>query len=96
MTIPSEILAQFKAYVSDGICPGDLVRAILENNFVHAVRDSDATTLPILAEIVNYCQNHVPDTCWGNPDAVERWIKFKAQQRNMRNLVKGACHERAH
>ncbi len=52
---------------------GSFVRAVLENNLREAFGQADLTSREYLFEIMQYCYNEIPTTCWGSKENVEAW-----------------------
>jgi hypothetical protein len=56
-------------------CPtGSFVNAVLCNDLKEACSMADEENLAALPEIVRYCWNEIPHSCWGSPERVERWL----------------------
>ena len=62
-------------YVNHRIEPGGFVRAVLENDLKGAFGKADAYNRERMFEIVKYCYNEIPATCWGSKEAVDNWLK---------------------
>ena len=56
-------------------CPvGSFLRAILENDLMHAVGRADTDNLAALTEIVQYVHWEMPSNCHGSKAAVVAWL----------------------
>lgn len=64
-------------YVAHRIEPGGFVRAVLENDLKGAFGKADRYNRNNMFEIVKYCYNEIPYTCWGSPEAVQNWLNGK-------------------
>lgn len=68
-------------YVNDHIPPGGFLTAVLSNDLKMAVAQADVFNRKMIPEIVEYCYNEIPSSCWGSPEAVEAWIEKGKQLR---------------
>jgi len=64
-------------YVKDKIPTGGFLRAVLENNLKEAFGRADEEATVQMKEIVMYCYNELPYTCWGSPEKVASWLSGK-------------------
>lgn len=83
-------------YVNLGLQPGDFIRAVLTNNLKEAFGRADSENREAMFDIVSYCYNHIPASCWGSPEAVEAWLSFKHQQRRMMEQANKPCSAHNH
>lgn len=62
------------AYVVDRRPTGGFLQAILENDLREACGRADNQNQRLIWEIVEYCWNELPPTCWGSPEKVAAWL----------------------
>ena len=74
MDAPPQIVAGIRRYVDHRIPPGGFVTAVLENNLKEAFMRADDGNIAAMFEIVSYCYNEIPGTCWGSPERVAAWL----------------------
>ncbi len=74
MDAPPQIVAGIRRYVDERIPPGGFVTAVLENDLKEAFARADRGNIAAMFEIVTYCYNEIPASCWGSPEAVEAWL----------------------
>ncbi len=79
--IPETTLESINLYVTDGVDPGGFVVSVLENDLKESFARADLDNRAAMFEIVNYCYNRIPSTCWGSPDRVDAWMVDKAKNR---------------
>lgn len=89
MSIKPEIIAAIRKHADHGTPCGHFVTAVLCNDLKEAIGRADQENLRDLIEIVSYCYNEIPSTCWGSPDAVATWIRDKQNQRDISKGIKG-------
>lgn len=75
LIIPESTIQTINDYVEHGFEPGHFVRAVLENNLKMAFASADIYNERALKQIVMYCYNKIPHTCWGSPELVANWLK---------------------
>lgn len=71
---PQDIRESLQRYIERGIMPGGFLTAVLENNLLQAITRADNENLKLLPNIVSYCWNEIPSTCWGSPERVDKWL----------------------
>lgn len=71
--IPERIKSAILNHVRRGQECGHFVTAVLENNLKEAVGGADEECIVKLREIVGFCYNKIPSTCWGSPEIVKEW-----------------------
>ena len=64
-------------YVSQGIPTGGFLQAVLENNLFEAFARADSENLRDLQEIIQYCYQRLPSSCWGSPENVREWLDLQ-------------------
>lgn len=75
--IKPEILDAIRRY-ADEHCPvGNFLTAVLCNDLTEAVGRADDENIRVLPEIVCYCYNEIPCSCWGSPERVRAWLDGK-------------------
>lgn len=62
-------------YVRVGQPVGDFLTAVLSNNLKEAFMYADEDNRVDLFEIVGYCYNEIPSSCWGSSGKVEAWLE---------------------
>jgi hypothetical protein len=72
---PPGIIGNLKNYVEERIPPGDFLYAVLCNDLCESFCRADDQNRAAMFEIVAYCWNHIPATCWGSPERVQAWLK---------------------
>lgn len=82
--IPTNTLAGLMNYHLEGVPTGDFLRAVLSGDLFGAMGRADARNKQALSAICMYVANQLPAVCWGGPNAVEQWIKHKADERRLR------------
>ena len=75
-----DLRESFSSYIIDGIEPGGFLMAVLENDLKESFGRADLENRAHLFEIVSYCYNMVPSTCWGSPEIVKKWIKLRREK----------------
>jgi hypothetical protein len=76
-SIPESTIRTINDYLEHGYETGDFVRAVLENNLKLAFGYADRWNKAALEEIVKYCYNCIPHSCWGSKEIVNDWIASK-------------------
>ena len=66
-------------YVCHHIETGSFLRAVLENDLREAFGRADHENQERMFEIVQYCYNEIPSTCWGSKEAVKNWLNSEKQ-----------------
>jgi len=64
-------------YVCHQIETGSFLRAVLENDLQEACARADIQNQKIICDIVHYCFNEIPSTCWGSKEAVQKWLDME-------------------
>ncbi len=72
--VPQHAKEALDRYVEDHIPPGGFLLAVLSNDLSGAVGRADSINREHLSDIVKYCYNKIPSSCWGSPEAVDRWL----------------------
>jgi hypothetical protein len=73
--IKQTTLDELNRYVVGHIPTGDFLKAVLSNNLVESFARADDENLQPMFEIIKYCYNEIPSTCWGSPEKVEAWVE---------------------
>ena len=61
-------------YVNNKVSPGSFLLAVLQNDLKESFSRADHINRNRLFEIVSYCYNNIPETCWGSPEKVHAWL----------------------
>lgn len=80
--IPYVVWRGFKNYVVHGRAPGHFVRHCLENQLVNAVCEADQANFQKIREICQFMHCQLPQSCWGNKQAVKDWLEKKRKERD--------------
>lgn len=68
-------------FVKCGARPGGFLYAVLSNNLKESFGRADLENRRDMFEIVSYCYNEIPNTCWGSPEKVTAWMDKKQKER---------------
>lgn len=71
--IPERIEKAILNHVFHGAMCGHFVTAVLENDLKEAVGMADSECITKLRDIVGFCYNRIPSTCWGDKKTVKEW-----------------------
>lgn len=83
--IPDYMMGGLERYANDGTEPGDFLRYIICNDFVHAAGHADENNLKSLQAYAAYLHNVMPALAWGSEEKFTKWMK--------RGGLKGVRHE---
>lgn len=72
--LPVHMRDAMQRYIESGIEPGGFLRAVLENDLMHAVGKADEINRERLPDYAMYLYNYAPGQCHGNPERVYEWI----------------------
>lgn len=61
---------------------GDFLTAVLTNNLREAFARADHLNQKVLFQIISYCHNQIPGSCWGSCGKVKAWIEMPVEKRN--------------
>jgi hypothetical protein len=61
-------------YAKTGTIEGGFILAVLEGDLFGAFAKADNTNLRLLKDIVSYTYNHLPTSCYGDRDKIDRWV----------------------
>jgi len=86
-TVRQDVIEAIGRYVSDGLAPGDFVRAVLANDLAGAVHRADAENIHALRGIIYHVQNEIPAGRHGTHRIVEAWIFYNSAMRQTKELV---------
>jgi len=75
MPIPEDTKFYIDRYVNEHYPVGHFLTAVLSNDLVGAFSRADDHNLRAMMDIVSYCYNDIPSTCWGNPEKVKKWLE---------------------
>ncbi len=82
--IPENLHGGIMRYIVHGIKPGGFLSAVFENDLMEAFGRADTQSQACMHHIIGWVYNHCPRAAWGTPDAIERWMKWHAEQRAKR------------
>ena len=71
--LPQHMQGAVKRYLNDGIMPGDLLTAALENNLVRSYGLADETNLTAMRTWAEWLWMECPGQAWGSPERVREW-----------------------
>jgi hypothetical protein len=71
-----EIHATLLKYIQHGLHPGGFLSAVLNNDLKHAVLDADEENFLNLQYLCKWLYNYAPETCYGSPEKVKKWMEF--------------------
>jgi hypothetical protein len=74
---PQHTIECIDNYVKHRLHPGGFVTAVLCNDLREAIARADHVNIKHLVEIVAYCWNEIPHTCWGSEEKVVNWLSQK-------------------
>lgn len=77
--IRQDVIESLKRYVDHRIETGGFLRAVLENNLREACGRADEDNAASLFQIVAYCYNEIPGSCWGSPERVKSWLQKRGE-----------------
>lgn len=73
-------IESIKLYVKDGTHPGGFLEAVLSNNLQESFGRADIENRQFIFEIVRYCYNEIPSSCWGSQERFERWLRVHSNE----------------
>ena len=77
--IPEHMMLAIKDYIDRGTPLGSFLYAVFTNDFMNACCKADDTNVKILLVYAKYVYNECPASCWGSPEIVEEWMKYKRE-----------------
>ena len=72
--IPSHMVEGLALYIERGVSPGGFLRAVLSNDLVNTFAMADHININAIDKYVDYLYNYAPASCWGSPEAIEKWV----------------------
>lgn len=72
---PPLTLQSIDRYAKGRIPPGSFLIAVLENDLRMAMGRADRRNREALWDVVRYCVNEIPSSCWGSPELVNQWLE---------------------
>ena len=72
---PEHAVEAIERFVQNRFQPGGFITAILANDLREACCQADYINKHKIFEIVSYCWNEIPHTCWGSYEKVHTWLK---------------------
>lgn len=79
--VPDYMRDGLARYVLDGVPPGGFLRAVLNNDMMHALERADGTNATRLLEYGRFFSNHMPASAFGYPTAVNQWCAMHRDKR---------------
>lgn len=79
--VPDSVYESLVRYVEKGVPTGGFLYAVLSNNLKESLSRADSVNRGLLYEIVNFCYNEIPSSCWGSEQKVNDWISSKGLSR---------------
>jgi hypothetical protein len=81
--IPQYMMGGIIRYISEGIPPGDFLKAVITNNLRDAIGRADDFNLRNLPAYPAFFYNKAPGLCWGNQERMEKWIEFGGDMKRL-------------
>ena len=72
--LPYHMQEGMRNYIEHGILPGGFLTAVLENDLMGAISKADDFNKRRLHDYGMFLYNEVPASCFGSPEAVQKWI----------------------
>ena len=66
-------------WVHLGYPPGDFLTAVITNDLKMAVTYADDMNRLLLSEIVRWCYNNIPASCWGSMKNAKQWQQLRQE-----------------
>ena len=85
--IESETYEALKDYVLNHRDPGGFLTAVFSNDLMEAVLRGNPDSRFALPQICEYIFHHCPGECWGDSEAVEKWISVPNANHQRLRLV---------
>ena len=73
--LPNYMQDAVRMYIEDGVIPGDFLRYIFQNDFVHAASHADDHNRHLLFTYAGFLYMDAPSQCWGSAAKVKEWHK---------------------
>jgi len=73
MEVPQHIWTGLVEYITTGRGVGDFLSSVINNDLKGATGQADNANLRNLPATVAWLYNNAPSSCWGYPDAYDRW-----------------------
>lgn len=80
--IPQYMVPAIKAYIDDGIIPGDFLQAVICNKFSEVCALADDENIRNLAAYAVFFYNEVPGIAWGSKENMIAWNELKSKERS--------------
>lgn len=72
--IRKDVIESLQRYAHHRIPTGGFLEAVLRNDLSDAYAKADMQNRAALWQIINYCVNELPPSCWGSDEAVQRHL----------------------
>ena len=59
---------------------GGFLMAVFSNNLREAIAHADDQNRPVIVQILGYCYNEIPGSCWGSPEMVKAWLEIPKEK----------------
>jgi len=79
--IPEHMVDGVMDYLEFGLEPGGFLRAVLENDLVHAFGCADRTNIHRMEDWASFIYNEMPMAAWGSKKKVDAWIEARREDR---------------
>jgi len=73
--VPPHMRAAMYRYIEYGLMPGDFLRAVLRNDFVHAFMYADEVNQQNITAYFGFLYWDAPPGCWGSLDKMRHWCE---------------------
>ena len=85
--VPLTMISALRHYIDYGSPKGHFLTAVLSNDLFGAAKRADNRNFEVLAHIVCWCYNNVPQPAWGSREKYNRWIKAHVHVRDNRGYA---------
>ena len=76
-----DTIRAIRDFADHGIHPGGFLERVLCNDLQGAFGAADSDNFANMGEIVRYCYNAIPASCWGSEERFAAWLrKFAAAE----------------
>jgi len=75
--VPGHMRENLEGFLEHGWELGGFLYSVLTNDLRGAVKRADGKNRLVLLEWVDFCNSELPGKCWGSPEAVAYWMRFR-------------------